>query len=127
MTGTRTKGVRLECGHTRWFKHGTPTPFAGEEIWCPGCDAYIPVGVPAWIESLGYFPDYDWSCKRKDKWYYGYCLVDGCGYVGKNRDWFKLKPHMEHHHLHVHTTSSLIQTHAIEVPAPLPRNSPPPF
>lgn len=122
-----TRPVHLECGHKRWFRYGVQLPRTGESIWCPGCADYMTVGVPLNDETLGYFPDYDWTCRRKVKLYYGTCAVAECGYMSRHSDWFKLKPIMERHHLHEHSSSTLLQGNTIVVDVPLPRNSPPPF
>jgi len=121
---TKTYPAYLECGDVRWFKFAVPR--TGEKIWCPSCDEYVTVGMPASVETLGFYPDYMWSCTRKVKLYYGKCETGDCDYTTRHHDWFKLKPLMETHHLRAHSTSALI-TRAIEVPKPLPRNSPPPF
>lgn len=120
--------VPLECGHKRWFKYGVQLPRTGEQIWCTNCADYMTVGVPLNDETLGYFPDYDWSCRRKAKLYYGKCEVVGCEYEARRGDWFTLKPLMESHHLRAHSGSSLLTTRTFPVDVPLsPRGTPPPF
>ncbi len=128
MTSKRlTRPVHLECGHKRWFAFGVQLPRTGENIWCPNCAEYMIVGVPLQDETLGFFPDYAWSCRRKTKLYYGKCETPECGYESRDGDYFKLKPRMELHHIHAHSSSSLVSARATVVDQPLPRNSPPPF
>jgi hypothetical protein len=121
---TTAKRVRLECEHEVWMK--PPLPQKNDTMFCVKCNAPREVGIGTSRNMVEYWPDYDWKSIPLKPGYRGECLIEECDYhYTEAWDWYRLRAHMENHHLRIHAETPLLTFQTVPIPGSQTLDKPP--